>query len=85
MNYGDYLYCGHYVSGVFDDNTVIWWNCDDFNITEISDFPEGVFTREIRKLTTKKGKLMSGSKDTLFVVYIRTRHLIASGSVLFKN
>ena len=54
---GEYLDCGHYVSDVFDASTRIWWHYDDTNITEISDYPEGVYTREIRKLTTKKGNL----------------------------
>ena len=68
---GDSLDCGHYVSDVFDFNTGIWCHCDDTNITEISGFPEGVYTRESHK-PIKKRKLMSGSKDILFVVYIRT-------------
>ena len=37
---GDSLYCGNYVSDVFDGNTGIWWHCDDDNITEISDLPK---------------------------------------------
>ena len=75
----EYLYYGHYVSDVFDANTGIWWHCDDANIIEISYFPEGVYNRESRKL--KKRKLLSGSKDILFVVYIMTKHLIAPISV----
>ena len=54
MHYGYSLYCGHYVSDVFDAITGIWWHCDDANITEISDFPEGFYTRESCKLTNKK-------------------------------
>ena len=71
-------------SNVSDANTGIWWYCDDANITEIGDSPEGVYTRESRKLT-KKRKIMSVSKDIIFVPYIRTKHLVASGSVFFKN
>ena len=75
--------CGHYVSDVFDFNTGIWWHCDDANITEIIiDFPEGVYTRESRK-PYKTSKLMSGSKDILFVVYFITEYLIAFVSVFF--
>ena len=48
------LYCGHYVSDVFDSNTEIWWHCDDDNITEISDLPEEVYYRETHKTTNKK-------------------------------
>ena len=33
------LYCGHYVSDVFDSSTGIWWYYDDDNVTEISDLP----------------------------------------------
>ena len=74
---------GHYVSDVFDFNTGLWWHCDDANITEVSNFIEGVYTREIHK-PNKTRKLVSGSKDILFVVYIRIEDLIASGSV-FKR
>ena len=43
-------------------------------------FPEGVYTRESRKIT-KKRKLMSGSKDILFVIYTIRNNLIAYGFV----
>ena len=33
---GDSLDCGNYASDVFDTNIVIWWHCDDDNITQIS-------------------------------------------------
>ena len=47
INYdGDSLYCGNYVSDVFDTNTGIWWHCDDDNTTQISDLTKGVYTRE---------------------------------------
>ena len=46
MNDGEFLDCGNYVSDVFDANAGIWWHCDDANITEISDFPEGFYTRK---------------------------------------
>ena len=45
MHDGEYLDCGNYVSDVLDANTGIWWNFNDDNITEISDFTEGVYTR----------------------------------------
>ena len=35
---GKLLDCGHYVRDFFDSSTVIWWHCDDDNITQISDF-----------------------------------------------
>ena len=62
MRDGDSLDCGNYVSDVFDVKTGIWWHCDDANITEISDFIEGVYTRESRKMTTKKGNLCQALK-----------------------
>ena len=43
---GNSLYFGHYVSDVFDNSTGIWWHCDDDNITQTSDLPEGVYYRE---------------------------------------
>ena len=49
MNDGNSLDCGHFVSGVFDTNTGIWWHFDDNNITQISDLPEGVYIRESKK------------------------------------
>ena len=57
MHYGDYLGCGYYASDIFDSNKEIWWFCDDLNITEISDLPEGVYIRNIHKK-----KVMSGSR-----------------------
>ena len=53
---GDSLYCGHYVSDVFDSSTGIWWHCDDDNITEISDLTKRVYYREKHKTTKKKNK-----------------------------
>ena len=46
---GDYLDCGHYVSGGFDTNKGIWWHSDDDNITKIIDLPDGVSIRESHK------------------------------------
>ena len=69
---GDSLYCGHYVSDVFDNSTGIWWHCDDENITEISDLPIVVYYRGTHKPTKKKKILMHGSTKRLFAVYIRT-------------
>ena len=46
---GNSLDCGHYVSDVFDANRGIWWHCDDENITQISDLPKRVYTKEIHK------------------------------------
>ena len=46
---GDSLNCGHYVSDVFDSSTGIWWHCDDDNISELSDIPEGVYYKKSDK------------------------------------
>ena len=44
MHVGDSLYCVHYVSDNFGNNTGILWHCDGDNIiTQISDLPEGVY------------------------------------------
>ena len=40
---GDSLDCGHYVSGVFDIDTGLWWHCDNDNITQITNLPKGVY------------------------------------------
>ena len=61
MNVSDSLVCGNYVSKVFDSNTGTWWNCDDDDVNEVSDFPEGLYTRDIHKNNMNK-KVMSGSK-----------------------
>ena len=50
---GDSLDCGNYFSDFFDSSTGIWWHCDDDNITELSDLPEGVYYRETHKPTKK--------------------------------
>ena len=49
MHDGKSLYFGHYVSDFLNDNTEMWWHCDDDEITELCDFPEGVYTRESHK------------------------------------
>ena len=58
---GDSFDCGHYISDVFDTNTIICWHYDDDKITEISDVTEGVYTRESHKQTNKMNEVMSGS------------------------
>ena len=68
----------------FDANIGIWWHCDDDEITEISDFPEGVYTIESHKKDTNK-KFMSGLDTILLIVYIRTSNLMASSSVSDKQ
>ena len=37
--------------------------------------PKGVYYKETKSLSRNKNKLMQGSTDVLFVVYIRTSHL----------
>ena len=46
---GDSLHCGHYVSGVFDTNTGIWWHCDDDNITQICDSSKRGLYKRVKK------------------------------------
>ena len=53
---GDSLECGHYVSDVFDANTVIWWHCDGDDISKIRDFAEGIYTREAQKIYYEQGR-----------------------------
>ena len=76
----DSLVFGYYVSDVFDSSTGIWWHCDDDNITQIIDVPKGVYDRETHKNMKKKKKTMKVSIDVLFVVYIKTIHLIKHSS-----
>ena len=42
--------------------------------------PKGVYYRETHKHNKNKKKMMAGSTDVLFVVYIRTRHLTKHSS-----
>ena len=70
MNDGTSLDCGHCISDIFDVWTGIWWQCDDYQITEISDFREGVYTRESHKQIDKKRKFMWDSDTIMFIVYI---------------
>ena len=44
--------------------------------------PKGVYIRESHKI---KEKVMSGSTDVLFVVYIRTSHLKNAALFIFRN
>ena len=83
-HYGNSLDCGHYISDFFYSSTEIWWHCDDDNITELSDLPEGVYYRETHK-PTKKKRLMMGSSKVLSVVYIRTSHLTQHSYNFLKN
>ena len=52
----------------FDSNTGTWWNCDDDDVNEVSDFPEGLYTRDIHKNNMNK-KVMSGSKNIVCYLY----------------
>ena len=65
MHDGDSLDCGHYVSDVFDSNTRIWWKYDDYKRTDISDFPEVVYTREIHKKILQRRRLCLDQKNTV--------------------
>ena len=47
MHYMNSLDSLHYCIDVFDVNTGIWWHCDDDESTQIGEFPEGVYTRDI--------------------------------------
>ena len=62
----------------------IWWLCDDANIAEISDFPEGVYARESRKLATKKENLCQALKAYCFLVYTRINYLVGYGFVFVQ-
>ena len=74
---GESLGFGNSVGDVFYTNTGIWWHCDDENITQICDFTKRGLCH---KKTTTTNKLMAGSTDILFVVYIRKIHLITCSS-----
>ena len=64
------LDCGHYVSDVFDSSNGIWWHCDDDNITELCDLPEGVYYRENHKPTREKNAFNDGFlKGTVGCLY----------------
>ena len=62
MHDGDYLDCINFVGDFFNAKIRIWWHCDDANTTEIMYLSEEVYTRESRKLITKKGKLFQALK-----------------------
>ena len=77
--------CVHYVTGVFDRNTVIWWHCDDDTITQVSNSPKNNYYRETHKHMKKEKKMMAGSTDVLFVLYIRTIHLTKHSTIFFQE
>ena len=77
---GDSLDWGHYFSDFFNSSTGVWWHCDDDNINQISDLPNGVYYRETHKIMKNKNKTMEGSTDVLFVVYIITSRLTKHSS-----
>ena len=54
MHEGTLSVIGNYYNDVFDVKTVIWWHFDDYEITQISDFSEDVYTRESHKKKTQK-------------------------------
>ena len=76
---GDSLDFGHYIGDVFDANTGICWQCDDDNITQISDVPKGVYIVESHK------KIDVRINRRIFFVYIRTSHLKDTALFIFKN
>ena len=80
MHADDSLDCGHYFSDVFDTNTGIWWHCDDDNIIQTSDLPEGVYIRESHKKNKRSDIRIK--RCVIFVVYIRTSQLIKSNTFL---
>ena len=82
---GDSLDCGYYVSDVFDSSTGIWWQCGDDNITQISDEQKGVYYRKTHKHIKNKNKMMTGSADVLFLVYIITSHMTKHRSNFFQE
>ena len=54
MHDGKSLYCGNYVSDVFDAEIGLWWHCEDYNIIEISHFTEVIYTRDSHTKNDKK-------------------------------
>ena len=58
MHDGGSLDYGHYVSDVLDTNTGIWWHCDDYEITEVRDFTEGVYNIESNKKNYREEKFL---------------------------
>ena len=54
---------GHYFSSVIDVNTGICWHCYDYEITLISDFPEGVYNIENCKKKDTEKKLFKAQKS----------------------
>ena len=59
MHEGTLLYSVHYYSDVFYVITGIWWDCDDDEITQISNFLEGIYTIESHKKKDTRKKVMS--------------------------
>ena len=55
---GNSLDSGHYCSNLFYVHVVIWWHCYDDEITDISDFSVGAYTRESHKQKYTKKKVM---------------------------
>ena len=50
-------------------STGIWWHCDDDNISELSDIPEGVYYKKSDKPQSKK-KINGGFiKGTVCCIY----------------
>ena len=68
MHEGNQLDSGHYFSDVCDVKTGIWWHSDDDEITQISDFPEGVYNRENHKQKGTKKTVISGPNKLILMV-----------------
>ena len=49
MHNGNSLDSGHYFIDLFNFNTEMWRKCDDDEITQISGFPEALYTKESHK------------------------------------
>ena len=67
----------------FDPITGIWWHCDNDETTEISNFLEGIYTKDSHKNNINK-KIISVQEKVLLMVCIRKRNFIESISVYNK-
>ena len=68
---GDLLDCGHYVSDFLMPTQEFGGNVMMTISLELVILPKGVYISDV----TKKRKVMSGSTDVLFVVYIITSNM----------
>ena len=76
---GDSINCWHYASDVFDTSTGILWNCDNYEITEINNFTEGLYTRYSHKNIYKEEsyvRLIQNNSNGLWLVLAQHVHFL---------